>query len=343
MKMKRSRIWMLLGVGVLLAGCSSDDSGGSHGGAAPQSAGVNGSVTSTAPAAPKTSAAAGKDEDASNAKVTLASLTESEPDRYLIKNATLTIETQDVRKAGGQITVSAQALKGYTSDSHETVDALGSRTLTLTVRVPFQQFDSFNQQLETLGKVLDKQVTAEDVTEEFVDTQAKLRNMKKTEERLLEHLSKTGKLSDTLQIETELTRVREGIEQLEGKVRFMAHRIAFSTITLTIKEAARPQQMTPPESYSPGQVTSEAMRSFIGFLQGALSAVIWLAIWAVVWVPVLVLIRYVYRRSQKASAEKRAAWEQARQNYPMPQAPGYAPPMPPAPPAGGTHPLPPLG
>ncbi|HLK60729.1 MAG TPA: DUF4349 domain-containing protein [Chthonomonadaceae bacterium] len=349
MKTIRHWPWLLCIFGLLLAGCSSEDNGSSassSGGtvAANQMALTGGKSAPSGPAQSQQMTVQDADEakatkagsaDPATPKMTLAAMTESEPDRYLIKNATLTIETSDVRKAGSQLTATAQALKGYTSDSHETVDALGSRSLTVTVRVPYQQFDAFLQQNEALGKVLDKQVTAQDVTEEFVDSQSKLRNLKKTEERLLDHLSKTGKLSDTLLVETELTRVREGIEELEGKVRFMAHRIAFSTINVTFKEAARPQAMTPPESYSAGQVTSEAMRSFVGFLQGALSVVIWLAIWAVVWVPALLLARYVFRRLQKAAVQQRADWARARQSYMPPVAPGNIPPMPPASPPGG--------
>lgn len=117
-----------------------------------------------------------------------------------------------------------------------------------------------------------------------------------TESRLLEHLSKTGKLSDTLLVETELTRVRQEIEELEGKVRFMAHRIAYSTLNLTFKETAHAQPITPPDSYSMGQVSSEAARSLVGCLQSLTSAAIWVSIWGVLWVPIVLLAWYLYRR-----------------------------------------------
>ena len=75
------------------------------------------------------------------------------------------------------------------------------------------------QQVEGLGKILDKQVNTEDVTEEFVDSSARVRNLKSAELRLLDHLTKTGKLSDTLLIEKELTRVRQEVEQIEGRLK----------------------------------------------------------------------------------------------------------------------------
>ncbi len=242
-------------------------------------------------------AVAPADEKAENSpKLTLAKFQQSEPDRYLIKNSTLTLETADVRGGATQLTALAQRVQGYISDSHEAVDGLGSRSVTMTVRVPYQQFESATQQIEALGKLLEKQVTAEDVTEEFVDTTSRVRNLKKSEERLLVHMSHTGRLSDTLAIENELTRVRQEIEKSEGRLRFLAHRVAYSTFTVTFKETARAQSVTPPETFSSGKIATDAGRSLIGFLQGVWSNVIWLGIWSIVWLPPVVLAAWFLRR-----------------------------------------------
>ncbi|MCW3054997.1 MAG: hypothetical protein JWN14_4167 [Chthonomonadales bacterium] len=229
-------------------------------------------------------------------KLTLAKYQQSEPDRYLIKNATMTVETADVRGGAKQLAELAKSLKGYVSDSHESVDGIGSRSVTMTARVPYQEFENATQRLEGLGKVQDKQVTAEDVTEEFVDTTARTTNLKKSEARLLDHLSHTAKLSDTLAIETELTRVREEVEKLDGRLRFLAHRISYSTLNVTFRESAHAQTVTPPETFSSGKIATDAGRSLIGFLQGVWSNVIWLGIWAIVWLPPVVLFVWFLRR-----------------------------------------------
>jgi hypothetical protein len=235
----------------------------------------------------------------SNAK-TFAIMADSQPDRYLIKDATVTVEADDVRKATNLLVESVQAAKGYVSDVHEQTDGLGGLSATMQVRVPYTVFDRSMQQLASLGKILDKQVTAQDVTEEFVDTQAKVRNLKRTESRLLDHLTRTGRLSDTLLIEKELNRVREEVEQLEGRVRFLSHRIAFSTITLTIKEKARVQALVPPTSYSAAKESSDAIRSLVEFGRGLLSMLIWVGVWIPVWGPLafvaLLILRSLYRK-----------------------------------------------
>ena len=244
-------------------------------------------------------AAGGATKAEESPKLTLAKYQQSEPDRYLIKNATMSVETADVRGGAKQLAEMAKSIQGYVSDSHEAVDGIGSRSVTMTVRVPYQQFESATLRIEALGKVQDKQVSAEDVTEEFVDTTARTRNLKKSEERLLNHLTHTGKLSDTLEIETELTRVREEIEKTEGRLRFLAHRIAYSTFNVTFRETPHAQTVTPAESFSSGKTATDAGRSLIVFLQSVWSIAIWLGIWAIVWLPPAALIVWSIRRERQ--------------------------------------------
>ncbi|MBI5091905.1 MAG: DUF4349 domain-containing protein, partial [Candidatus Hydrogenedentes bacterium] len=147
-------------------------------------------------------------EGAGQPAIGIGAMAASQPDRYLIKNATILIETDDARAATDQLTASLQTLGGYVGDLHESTDGLGRRSVTMQIRVPADKFDTSMQSLESIGKVLNKQVTTQDVTEEFVDTDARTRNLKKMEERLLDHLNRFGELKDILGVEKELTRVR---------------------------------------------------------------------------------------------------------------------------------------
>jgi hypothetical protein len=228
-------------------------------------------------------------------------IADNEPDRYLIKNATLTIEARDPREVTSKVIADAKAQKGYVSDLHETVDALGTRSVTFVVRVPFSQFDAFLNKFDSLGKVLDREVTAEDVTEEFVDTQSKVHNLRATEARLLTHLSKTGRLSDTLLVEKEINRVREELDRLTGRLKFLAHRISFSTFNVTVKETAHAQAMTPPETFSAGKVVSESSRALVSFSQQVFTVAIWLLMWAVVWLPPALIFGYVQWRRRRSA------------------------------------------
>lgn len=261
-------------------------------------------VTLDAPVPSPTGKSPDSKKDA-NDPLTLASLKDAEPDRYLIKNATMSLETPDVRKVADQIIAFARSSHGYVSDSHETVDALGTRAITIQARVLASQFDASMQQVEGLGKILDKQVNTEDVTEEFVDSSARLRNLKSAELRLLDHLTRTGKLSDTLLIEKELTRVRQEVEQIEGRLKFLAHRVAYSTFNITVHETPKPQTIIPPQTFSSGKVASDAARSVVEFGQSLLSITIWLGVWGIFWLPVALLVRaLLHRRITAARSAK---------------------------------------
>ena len=238
-------------------------------------------------------------EPQQGARLTLASMSDSQTDRYLIKNAVIQIEAPDVIRAAAQAKEYARSVSGYVSSSHESVDSLGLKNVALEVRVPAQRFDSAMQNVAGLGRVMDSQVTSEDVTEQFVDTDAQLRNLKATEARLLDHLRLTGKLTDTLAVEKELSRVREGADELEGKLRFMSHRIGYSTISMTFKEPAHVEPIAPPELFSPLSIATQAMRSVTGCIQMLITAGVWVLVWSVLWAPLALAGRYLYLKQAR--------------------------------------------
>jgi hypothetical protein len=227
---------------------------------------------------------------ATGAKESLAVLTAVQPDRYLIKNASMTIEVTDANAAADQLAAACQLLGGYISNLSQQSGAVGNRSVSITLRIPADKFDQAMPQLEAVGKSLNKEVSTEDVTEQYVDTESKSRNLKKMEERLLDHLGRAGELDDVLRVETELNRVREQIELMEGKLRFLGNRVSFSTIVVLVREAAKGETLVPPETFSTASVFSAASRSLIGFLQAFWAKAIWVAVWSPVWgVPLLVV------------------------------------------------------
>lgn len=228
--------------------------------------------------------------------VGLEQISASQTERRLIRTAEVTIEVKDARQTAETMTSEVKKLGGYVGDSTEELDALGVRTVTLQLRVPASRFDDLMKTISNLGTVLRRHVGTEDVTEEYVDVESRLRNLKRTEERLLEHLSKTARLADTLAVEKELSRVRMEIEQLEGRMRYLKHNIAFSTVTVTCKEKAKAGPAVPPESYSSGQVLSKAARSLVTFGRGLWTTLLWLLVWTPVWVPLVLVLRRLARR-----------------------------------------------
>ncbi len=237
---------------------------------------------------------------ASDGGLTLAALAASQPERYLIKTASVTLEVKQTKDAIERMTQLIKEHKGYVSDLQEWTDELGNQSATVTFRVPASRFEDALNAVKALGKALNVQVNSEDVTEEYVDIDAQLRNLKRTEERLLGHLSRTGRLADTLAIERELSRVRKEIERLEGRLRFLSHRVMYCTLSVTLRQSARTQPLVPPESFSTGKVASDAVRALVAFAQSLWSVLIWVAVWAVVWLPIAAIGWVGYRRWRRA-------------------------------------------
>lgn len=220
------------------------------------------------------------------------------PDRYLIKNADFLIEAADPKQASAQIITAVTAAGGYVANQQESVDTLDRVNILLQVRVPADKIDGTLEGIQALGRVLKKQVSTDDVTEEYMDTESRIRNLKKTEERLLDHLDKSLLMESTLKVEQELTRVREQLERLEGRLKYLGHRVEFSTITVRFQEKPKAESILPPNTYSSGQVVSEAARALFSFAQALWTKIIWMAVWSPVW-GVVILLLWIARRTIK--------------------------------------------
>jgi hypothetical protein len=110
----------------------------------------------------------------------------------------------------------------------------------ITIRVPAGRFDEAVKRIEKIGDVLHRNVSAQDVTEEFADLDVRLRNARAIRDRLEILLAKSTKVEESLLIERELGRVAGDIERLEGRMKFLRDRAAYSTITVRFQ--ARPTE-----------------------------------------------------------------------------------------------------
>ena len=136
---------------------------------------------------------------------------------------------------------------GYIGNASHNGNRGAVRESTWMIRLPAEKFDSFIKFAVTIGELQSNSRQAQDVSEEFYDVEARLKNKKIEEARLVELLKKsTGKLSEILTVEKELSRVREEAERIEGRLRFLRNQTDLSTITVTIQEIKNFQPEGPP-------------------------------------------------------------------------------------------------
>jgi anti-sigma factor (TIGR02949 family) len=157
--------------------------------------------------------------------------------RSVIRTARLALDVESVDRGAGRLLVIAEGNGGFIADSSTTEDE-GSPQGQFTLRVPAPRFGAVIQDIEALGKVQQRQISARDVTGEFVDLQARLRNLEHHERQLLLFMDRADKVSDLLAIEQELSRVRGEIEQTTGRLNFLSHSVDMATVEVALSQKA---------------------------------------------------------------------------------------------------------
>ena len=148
-------------------------------------------------------------------------------DRKIIRDANLTIETDSPTEGLRQITAIAENNGGFivTSDLKQNdggTQGRASQTVTVIARIPASRFETALSQIHSFGgRVINEKVSGQDVSEEYLDLEARLRTKKALEAQFLEIMKQARKVSDALEVQSQLGEVRTEIERLEGRRRFL--------------------------------------------------------------------------------------------------------------------------
>ncbi|MGH8094355.1 MAG: DUF4349 domain-containing protein, partial [Chthoniobacterales bacterium] len=157
--------------------------------------------------------------------------------RKLIRNAQLELQVTNYEEATQRLTSFAAEAHGFVATQSSSKLPNGKLQGTIVIKVLPENLESFLQKARGLGNLKNQTLGTEDVTKAYFDTDARLRNAKRMEERLLDILkTKTGKVSDLLQVEKELGRVREQIEQMHGELKYYDALVQYATVTISLAE-----------------------------------------------------------------------------------------------------------
>lgn len=207
--------------------------------------------------------------------------------RMVIYSAEVSLETASIEKQHKEIARIAREAGGFiTSSGVQNSD--GTSEAEITLRVPQQQYAAVLDEICRLGRLISRSEEGQDVTEEYVDLQSRLRNLKREEEAFLTVLGKASRITDILAVERELSRVRGEIETSEGRIKYLRDRIDLSTITVSLSE---PQTVvTNIVRWDIWNTGKGAVNSLSAVFRGITSLIIWLVIfiplWAVLWIVV---------------------------------------------------------
>src|SRR5271168_1000491 len=158
----------------------------------------------------------------------------------IVQTASLNILATNYDEASAAIEKLAAAHGGYVEKLDAKAQTGNARELTASLRIPTKQLDGFLADVRKLGHVEEENRENEEVSDQYVDLQARLRSARATEQRLIELLgTRTGKLQDVLEAERELARVRGEIESMQGQSAILVHRVNYATVQVDLSEEYR--------------------------------------------------------------------------------------------------------
>ncbi len=214
--------------------------------------------------------------------------------RKIVYTAAVEVTVKDVDAARPEVVRIVADAKGYVAKTDDTGTAGYRRSSTWTVKVPVDAFRPTVDALSKLGAVARSSSDSTDITEEFIDVEARLANLKAQEESLRRLLATAG-IEDQIKVGDRLAAVRTDIDKTEGRLKYLTQSAALSTIVFTAREA---DAYTPPDAPAAPGFADRAVSTLASSWAGLQNAAVWLALSLVAlvpWLPVLLAVILLMR------------------------------------------------
>jgi len=220
--------------------------------------------------------------------------------RKIIYNSTIRLVLKKTSLEGFETDIEGLIKKhnAYKSNGTFNRNQGENRSGTWVIRVPDDQYADFLDAVKALGVPEEVQENTKDVTAQYVDLEARIANQKRLEERILGVLDEVkGKISEVLQVEQQLARVRETIERLEGQMRVLKDKVTMATLTVHVRED---KDYVPPQALSFGErigdTWGKSIDALVAFGKGAVLFLVAIFPWLLIIVPPFYLLYRLLRR-----------------------------------------------
>ncbi len=207
----------------------------------------------------------------------------------LIKRAQLSLVVESIDDGLKRASQIIRTQQGDILDLQDNQIEAVHRTAYIRIRVPQANLDTLLESLGELGTVQQQGLSAEDVSTQIVDAQARLRNLRKSEESLLKIMERSGEISHVLEVSRELSRVREQIEQIDARVQNLQTQVRYSTVDLTLAAAVAAQPIGRPL----GETISTTWRDATQSVGDVTVGLMQLGLWLLAYSPYLLVVALV--------------------------------------------------
>ena len=291
-------VFLTLSSAIALPSCGGDSTSSAPGGGGSSSSGENQVAAPAPPPPPAAQRAAGGSQTAAVSKK-VAETPATRP--QLIKKAQLSVVVKSIDASSKSVTNIVEKQQGdiLGFQNQKPPDSSVRQTASVKIRVPQERLETTLEALAKLGTVENRSLTAEDVTEQLVDSEATLRNLRKSEEMVLKIMERSGSVGDVLKASQELSNIRESIERIDAQLKSLRNQVAYSTISLTLQTAVSAQQTPEPSLGLRVQETWGKATHSVGELTLGLLG---LGIWLLAYSPYFLLIAaavYGFNRFKK--------------------------------------------
>ncbi len=226
--------------------------------------------------------------------------------RMIIRNANMSLVVRDAADVLQKVTALVDAKGGYVADTRQWKEREQVRA-SASLRVPATQLTPVLAAIRGLAiRVESESVTAQDVSQEYSDIGAQLRNLQATETELRELLKtvreRTQKASEIMEIYDEITKVRGEIDRIQGRIQYLSQMTSLSTITLELIPDVLAAPVVEP-GWQPVATVKSASRSLLNSLKGVVDVLIWVVLYilplGLIFVIFALIIRAVWKRLRK--------------------------------------------
>jgi len=231
-------------------------------------------------------------------------------DRMVIRNANLTLVVEDPTASVDMISNLAEEMGGFVVSSYLYETAYGSGDLTttqgtLTIRVPAERLDEVLEAVKSTAiEVRSENISGEDITQQYVDLQSRLRNLEAAEAQLQEIMGSATRTEDVMMVYNQLVQVRGEIESVKGQMQYFEQSAKLSAVTMELipDAAAQPLQIA---GWRPEGTAKAAVEALVRALQFLADAGIWAVICVVpvgllLGLPAYFIVRGIRRRRKAA-------------------------------------------
>lgn len=220
-------------------------------------------------------------------------------DQKIIKTGYLRVVVNDVNVVAQNLAAYAASIGGFVEHSSVVEHRDGTRSGNVVLRVPVARFEAaLGRVREEARLVREETVQGQDVTEQYADLEAQLRNARAQEASFLQILAQARTVEDILKVQVQLGQIRERIEMLEGRLQYLENRTSFSTVTVQLEEEAAIR--VPLKEFRPVEAAKAAVQALLGAFQSFVIGLIWTIILGIgLGVPLALVLWLVWKLARR--------------------------------------------